>query len=123
VKRQYIYSSIEDSEIVFYFERKNKGLKKLCQILSEQKSDSSASLTAMCLLKYVLNCENNFFIFRSGLSGIRVKCNRISEGLLLSSSKNSATEDVISSWIQIFERSPVSNDFEIAEFDHSVQYK
>jgi hypothetical protein len=28
-KRQYIYSSIEDSEVVLVFERNNTGLKKL----------------------------------------------------------------------------------------------
>jgi hypothetical protein len=41
-------------------------------------------LNPICLLKYVLSCEQNFsfFIFRSGLSDIRINCNRISEGLL-----------------------------------------
>jgi hypothetical protein len=29
IKRQYIYSSIEDSEVVLVFERNNAGLKKL----------------------------------------------------------------------------------------------
>jgi hypothetical protein len=38
LKRQYIYSSIEDSEVVLVFERNNAGLKKLSQILSEQTS-------------------------------------------------------------------------------------
>jgi hypothetical protein len=38
----------------------------------------------MCLLQYVLICEQNFsfFLFKSGLSFIRINCNRISEGLL-----------------------------------------
>jgi hypothetical protein len=38
----------------------------------------------MCLLKHVLNCEQNFsfFIFWSGLSNIQINCNRTSEGLL-----------------------------------------
>jgi hypothetical protein len=31
-----------------------------CQVLSEQTSDSSAFLIAMCLLKYVLNSEQDF---------------------------------------------------------------
>jgi hypothetical protein len=41
-----------------------------CKVLSEQTSDSSALLNAVCLLKYVLNCEQNFsyFIFWSRLS-------------------------------------------------------
>jgi hypothetical protein len=44
----------------------------------------------MCLLKYVLNCEQNFsfFIFRAGLSDIRINCNQISEGLLYEKSWN-----------------------------------
>jgi hypothetical protein len=33
----------------------------------------------MCLLKYVLNCEQHFFIFDIS---IRIDCNRNSEGLL-----------------------------------------
>jgi hypothetical protein len=33
----------------------------------------------MCRLKYVLNCEQYFFIFHIS---IRINCNRISEGLL-----------------------------------------
>jgi hypothetical protein len=54
--------------------------------MSEQASDSSAFLNVMCLLKYVLNCEQHFsfFMFRSGLSDIRVNCNRIIEGSLYS---------------------------------------
>jgi hypothetical protein len=44
MKRQYIYSSIEDSEVVLAFERNKAGLKKLSQVLSEQTSDSSAFL-------------------------------------------------------------------------------
>jgi hypothetical protein len=40
-----------------------------CQRLSERTSDSSAFLNAMCLLKYILNCVQNFsfFAFRTGL--------------------------------------------------------
>jgi hypothetical protein len=57
IKRQFIYSSIEDSEVVLVSERNDAGLKKLSQVLSEQTSDSSAFLNVMCLLKYVLNCE------------------------------------------------------------------
>jgi hypothetical protein len=49
-----------------------------CQVLSEQTSVSSAFLNA----KYVLSCEQHFFIVQSGLSDIPIKCNRISEGLL-----------------------------------------
>jgi hypothetical protein len=56
-------------EAVLVSERNNAGLKKLSQVVSEQTSDSSAFLNAMCLLKYVLNCEQHFscFILRSGL--------------------------------------------------------
>jgi hypothetical protein len=41
-------------------------------------------LNPMCLLKYVLNCEQNFsfFVFWSRLSSIWVKCNQVSEGLM-----------------------------------------
>jgi hypothetical protein len=49
IKRQYIYSSIEDSEVVLVFERNNAGWKRLSQVLSEQTSDSSAFLNAMSL--------------------------------------------------------------------------
>jgi hypothetical protein len=63
IKRQYIYSSIEDSEGGLVSERNNAGLKKLSQVLSEQTSDSSAFLNPMCLLKYVLNCEQHFSYF------------------------------------------------------------
>jgi hypothetical protein len=63
VKRHYICSFIEDSEVVFVFERNDAGLKKLSQVLSEQTSDSSALINAMCLLKYVLNCEQHFSYF------------------------------------------------------------
>jgi hypothetical protein len=54
-----------------------------CQVLSEQTSNSSAFLNVMCLVHYVLNCEQHFSfsIFRFGLSD-----SRISEGLLLYSS-------------------------------------
>jgi hypothetical protein len=47
IKRQYIYSSVEDSEVVLVSERNNAGLKRLSQILSEQTSVSSAFLNAM----------------------------------------------------------------------------
>jgi hypothetical protein len=63
IKRQYIYSSIEDSEVVLVFESNNAGLKKVSQVLSEQTSDSSAFLNVMCLLQYVLNCEQRFTFF------------------------------------------------------------
>jgi hypothetical protein len=49
------------------------------QLLSQQTSDSSAFLNAMCLLKYVLNYETAFSIFHIS---IRINCNRITEGLL-----------------------------------------
>jgi hypothetical protein len=35
IKRQYINSSIEDSEVVLVFERNKAGLKKLSQVLFE----------------------------------------------------------------------------------------
>jgi hypothetical protein len=50
-----------------------------CQILSEQTSDSSAFLNVLCLLKYVLNCEQHFFVFHIS---IQINCNRISMSLL-----------------------------------------
>jgi hypothetical protein len=56
---------MENSEVVPVFERNNAGLKKLFQVLSKQTSDSSAFLNAMCLLKYVLNCEQYFSHFES----------------------------------------------------------
>jgi hypothetical protein len=47
LKRQYIYSSIEDSEVVvLVFERNSAGLKN-CKFLSEQTCDSPAFLNAM----------------------------------------------------------------------------
>jgi hypothetical protein len=58
-----VYSSIEDSEVVLLSERNDAGLKKLSQVLSEQTSESSAFLHAMCLLKCVLNCEQHFSYF------------------------------------------------------------
>jgi hypothetical protein len=51
IKRRYIYSSIEDSEVVLVSERDDAGLKKLSQVLSEQTSDSSAFLNVMWLSK------------------------------------------------------------------------
>jgi hypothetical protein len=59
MKRQHIYLSIEDSEVVLVCERNNAGLKKLSHVLSEETSDSSAFLNVICLLKYVLNCEQH----------------------------------------------------------------
>jgi hypothetical protein len=70
-KRQYIYSSIEDSEVVLVLECNNAGLKTLSQVLSEQTSDSSVFLDVICLLKYVLNMNSIFHI------SIRINCNRI----------------------------------------------
>jgi hypothetical protein len=54
------------------------------QVLSEQTSDSSAFLNALCLLKHVLSCDQRFrfLILRSGLLDILINCNRITEGLL-----------------------------------------
>jgi hypothetical protein len=42
-------------------------------------------LNPICLLKHVLNCEQNssFFIFRSRLCDIRINFNRITERLLM----------------------------------------
>jgi hypothetical protein len=54
-----MYSSMEYSEVVLVFESNNAGLKEL-SILFEQTSDSSVFLDVMCLLKYVLNCEQHF---------------------------------------------------------------
>jgi hypothetical protein len=61
---------MEDAEVVLVSERNNAGLKKLSQVLPEQTSDSSAFLNAVCLLKYVLTCEQRFSLFRSGLTVI-----------------------------------------------------
>jgi hypothetical protein len=46
-----MFSSIEDPEVVLVFEHNNAGLKKLTQVLSEETSDSSAFLNAICLFK------------------------------------------------------------------------
>jgi hypothetical protein len=62
IKREYLYSLIENSEVVPVFERNIAGLKKL-KFLSEQTSDSSAFLNAICLSKCVLNCEQHFSYF------------------------------------------------------------
>jgi hypothetical protein len=35
IKRQYIYSSIDDSEVVLVFERNNAGLKKLLNFIEQ----------------------------------------------------------------------------------------
>jgi hypothetical protein len=66
------------------FERNNAVLKKPSSFFfhPEQTLYSSAFINALCLLKYVLNCEQTFFIFRSGLSDILINRNRISEGLV-----------------------------------------
>jgi hypothetical protein len=44
-------------------------VRRNCQVLSEQTSDSSAFLNAVCLLKYVLNYEKRFFLFSIFWSG------------------------------------------------------
>jgi hypothetical protein len=49
IKRQHIYSSIDDSEAVLVFERNNAGLKKLPS--SVWTKNSSAFLNALCLFK------------------------------------------------------------------------
>jgi hypothetical protein len=51
-------------------------------------------LNSTCLSKYVLNLERNFsyFIFRFGLSDVRINCNRNSEGFLLYLLRLSGTE-------------------------------
>jgi hypothetical protein len=66
IKRQYIYSSIEDSEVVPVFDH----LKKLSSFCLNRQATQSAFLSAMCVLKYVLNCEQHFsfFVFPSGLT-------------------------------------------------------
>jgi hypothetical protein len=63
ILRQCIYSSIGDSEVVLVSERNNAGSKKLSQVLSEQTSDSSAFLNAMCLLNYMYSTVNSIFHF------------------------------------------------------------
>jgi hypothetical protein len=50
----------EDSEVVLVFEHNNIGLKKVCQVLSEQTSNLSALVNVTCPLNRVLNCERNF---------------------------------------------------------------
>jgi hypothetical protein len=77
-KKNYIHSSIEDSEVVLVLGCNKAGLKKLFRVLSERGSDLSAFLIAMCL-KHVLNCEQHFsvFIFQSKLTvtGLARVCN------------------------------------------------
>jgi hypothetical protein len=58
-----MHSPTEDPEVAAVFERNNAGLRKLSQVLSEQTSDSSAFLSAVCILKYALKCEENFSYF------------------------------------------------------------
>jgi hypothetical protein len=55
-------------------------LRSFFLIVAHGQSDSPAFLNPLCLLKYVLNCEQNFsfFIFRFRLSHIWINCNRIS---------------------------------------------
>jgi hypothetical protein len=81
IKRQYVHSSIEDSEVMPVFEDNNAGLKKLSQVLPEQTSDSSAFLNATCPLKYVPTV-NSIFHISMALLDIRINCNRIGEGLM-----------------------------------------
>jgi hypothetical protein len=57
IKRQFIYSSIEGSEVALVFERNNAGLKKLSNFYSHQTSDSSAILNAIYLSEYAHNYE------------------------------------------------------------------
>jgi hypothetical protein len=54
-----MYSSIEDSEVLLVFVRSNAGLKKLSSFVWTDKW-SPNFLNAMCLLKYVYNCEYRF---------------------------------------------------------------
>jgi hypothetical protein len=63
---------------VLDFESSNAGLYN-CQVLPEMTSDSSAFLNAMFLLKYIVNCEQRFFIFHIS---IRIICNSLRDGLL-----------------------------------------
>jgi hypothetical protein len=69
----------KDSEVILVFQCDDAGLKKLSNF-SEQTSNSSAFLNVMCLLTYVLNCEEHIYL--SGLSVIQVNCNRVREGFL-----------------------------------------
>jgi hypothetical protein len=50
VKRQCIYSSIEDSEVILVFNEIMQA-RRNCQVLSEQTSDSSTFLNVMCHLE------------------------------------------------------------------------
>jgi hypothetical protein len=89
---------MENSEVVLVSERNDAGLKKVSQVLSDQTNDSSTFQNTMCLLKYVLNCEENFyflfFIFRCGLSDVRINCDRISEGFLYVQNNDTLACDV-----------------------------
>jgi hypothetical protein len=69
IKRQYIYSSIEDSEVLHVFERNNARFEETVEVLSEQKSDSSAFLNVMCLLMY--STANSSFHFSYSVRIIR----------------------------------------------------
>jgi hypothetical protein len=61
IKRLYICSSIEDSEVAFVFERNNEGLKRLSSFdLTDNWLICLPERT--CLSNYVLNCEKHFFL-------------------------------------------------------------
>jgi hypothetical protein len=77
-KRQYIYSSMEDSEVVLAFERNNAGLKKLSSSVHINK-------WLICLpkchvtFKMCIQPWTTFFIFRLGLSDIRITVTGLAE--------------------------------------------
>jgi hypothetical protein len=68
---------MEDSEVIVVFFYVIIQVWRNCQVLCEQKSDSSAFLSARCVLKYIPNYEKHFFYF-----SIRINCNRFSEDSL-----------------------------------------
>jgi hypothetical protein len=78
IKRQYIYTSIENSEFVLVFERNNTGLKKLSSFVWADK-------WLICLPKCHVSfkaCNKLWRVFFIFHILIRIKCNRISEVLL-----------------------------------------
>jgi hypothetical protein len=60
----------KNSKVVLVFVRNNAGLKKLSKFCLNRQLTHLPFLPVMCLVKYVLNCEQHisFFLFRFGLT-------------------------------------------------------
>jgi hypothetical protein len=74
----YIYSLTKGLEVGLVFECNNAELKELSSFVCAEKWDLSDFRNAICLLKYILNCESIFHIWTW------INCSQISEGLLCS---------------------------------------